>query len=58
MQSPLKGECEMALVWVFLVGGFFCLLGKVLVDHTKLTSARILVLFVVAGAVLEGLGIY
>ena len=48
----------MALVWVFLVGGFFCLLGQVLVDHTKLTSARILVLFVVAGAVLEGLGIY
>lgn len=42
----------------FLVGGIICLIGQILIDKTKLTSARILVLFVVIGCVLGGLGIY
>lgn len=45
-------------VKVFLVGGVFCAIGEVLLLKTKLTSARILVLYVVAGAVLTGLGLY
>ncbi len=52
----------MDLVWdlikAFVVGGFFCAIGQVLLDYTKLTPARILVTFVVAGVVLGGLGLY
>ena len=43
---------------VFLVGGIICIIGQLLIDFTKLTPARILVLFVVAGAVLTALGLY
>ena len=42
----------------FLCGGALCLIGQVLIDKTKLTPARILVSYVVAGVVLGGLGIY
>lgn len=45
-------------LWAFLIGGAICLIGQILIDKTKLTSARILVLFVTAGAVLTGLGLY
>ena len=46
------------LLCAFLVGGFLCLIGQILIDKTKLTPARILVIYVTAGAVLGGLGIY
>ena len=42
----------------FLVGGAFCAIGQVLIDYTKLTPARILVGYVVAGVILGGLGVY
>lgn len=42
----------------FVVGGAICVIGQLLMDHTKLTPARVLVVFVTAGAVLQGLGIY
>ena len=42
----------------FAVGGAFCALGQVFIDYTKLTPARILVAYVVAGVVLGGLGVY
>ena len=42
----------------FLVGGLFCLIGQILIDRTKLTPARILVSYVVAGVILGGLGLY
>ena len=42
----------------FIVGGIICVIGQILIDKTKLTPARILVLFVVAGSILGGLGIY
>ena len=45
-------------LFAFLVGGFICLIGQILIDYTKLTPARILVSFVVAGVVLTALGIY
>ncbi len=43
---------------VFAVGGAICLIGQVLIDKTKLTPARILVSYVVAGVILGGLGLY
>ena len=42
----------------FLVGGAICVVGQLLIDLTNLTPARILVVFVVAGAILSGLGLY
>ncbi len=42
----------------FLVGGLFCLVGQILIDKTKLTPARILVSYVVAGVILGAVGIY
>ena len=42
----------------FVVGGLICIIGQILIDKTKLTPARILVLFVTVGAILGGLGIY
>jgi stage V sporulation protein AE len=42
----------------FLVGGVICVIGQLLMDHTKLTPARVLVIFVTSGAILHGLGIY
>ena len=45
-------------VKVFLVGGLLCLIGQVLIDRTKLTPARILTSYVVAGVILGALGLY
>ncbi|MBQ8915293.1 MAG: SpoVA/SpoVAEb family sporulation membrane protein, partial [Clostridia bacterium] len=48
----------MPYIKAFIVGGLFCVIAQVLIDKTKLTPARILVLYVVSGVVLGGLGIY
>ena len=45
-------------LWAFLVGGFFCLIGQILIDYTKLTPARILVSYVVVGVLLTAIGVY
>lgn len=42
----------------FLVGGVICVIGQVLIDLTKLTPAKILVLFVCLGVLLGALGLY
>ena len=42
----------------FAVGGAFCLIGQLLIDLTKLTPARILTGYVVAGVILGAAGIY
>lgn len=42
----------------FAVGGFLCAIGQILVDKTKLTPARILTSYVVAGVVLGAVGVY
>ena len=42
----------------FLTGGILCAIGQILIDKTRLTPARILVSYVVAGVILGGLGIY
>lgn len=43
---------------VFAVGGFVCMLAQILIIKTKLTPARILVIFLILGIVLESIGIY
>ena len=52
----------MDILWSFIkafcVGGLICAIGQVLMQTTKLTSARILVLFVVSGVALTALGVY
>lgn len=48
----------MPYVWAFIVGGAFCVIAQILIDKTKLTPARILVAYVVAGVVLGGCGVY
>lgn len=42
----------------FLIGGILCLIGQILIDRTKLTPARILVSYVVAGVILGAAGVY
>lgn len=42
----------------FVVGGIFCVIAQILIDKTKITPARILVVYVTAGVILGGLGIY
>ena len=42
----------------FLVGGCLCVIAQILIDKTKLTPARILVVYVVAGVFLGGVGLY
>ena len=58
MQEFLQSINYMQLLYCFLTGGIICIIGQILIDKTKLTSARILVIFVTAGAILGGLGIY
>lgn len=56
-------DCAQVFSWMpllkcFIVGGLICIVGQILIDKTKLTPARILVIFVTTGAILGGLGIY
>jgi stage V sporulation protein AE len=44
--------------WAFVVGGLFCVIGQLLFDVAKLTPGHTLSLFVVLGAILDGLGLY
>ncbi len=46
------------LLKAFLLGGAICVIGQLLIDLTKMTPARIMVLFVVCGVILGLLGIY
>lgn len=46
------------LLWAFLIGGLLCAVGQVLIDYTKLTPARILTAYVVAGVFLSAVGVY
>ncbi len=48
----------MEYVWAFVIGGLICTIGQLLIDLTKLTPARILTSYVVAGVILGGLGWY
>ncbi len=48
----------LSFIKAFLVGGLFCITGQLLIDHSKLTPARILTSYVVAGVILGALGLY
>ena len=51
-------ETFLAMIRAFLAGGFLCALAQVLIDRTRLTPARILTGYVVAGVILGALGVY
>ncbi|MCL6597991.1 stage V sporulation protein AE [Alicyclobacillus macrosporangiidus] len=48
----------MTFVWAFVVGGIICAIGQVIMDVSKLTPGHVMVVLVVAGAILDGLGLY
>ena len=48
----------MRFLWAFLIGGLICVVGQVLIDKTKLTPAKILVGYVLAGVTLGAFGVY
>lgn len=48
----------MEYVNAFWVGGLICVVGQLLIDLTKLTPARIMVIYVVAGVFLGAVGVY
>ncbi len=48
----------MIWLWSFVVGGLLCVVAQILIDRTKLTPARILVCYVVAGVILGAVGLY
>lgn len=48
----------MNYLYAFIIGGVICVIGQILMDLTNLTPGRILVIFVVVGAILGCLGIY
>ena len=54
----LQSISWIGLLKCFVIGGIICVIGQILIDKTKLTPARILVIFVTTGAILGGLGIY
>lgn len=45
-------------LWAFVIGGLICVIAQVLIDKTKLTPARILVLYVSLGVILTAVGLY
>ena len=51
-------EIFLTYLKVFAVGGGICLIGQVLINLTKLTSARILLVFLLTGVVLEAIGVF
>ncbi|WP_010192904.1 stage V sporulation protein AE [Bacillus sp. m3-13] len=48
----------LSFFWAFVVGGLICVIGQIMFDVFKLTPAHTLSTLVVAGAVLDGLGLY
>ena len=48
----------MEYLWAFVIGGAWCVIGQLLLDSTKLTAPRILVIFVVSGVMLQALNLY
>ena len=59
-ETGLKGKHSMISMYLkaFLVGGFLCAIGELLVLRTKLTPARILVGYIITGVILSAFGLY
>ena len=58
LPSTFVGGMHCDIFKAFVVGGLICVVGQLLIDYTKLTPARILVLFVVLGVFLGAIGVY
>ena len=62
MEINMDGHAVFAAILpylrAFLIGGLFCSIAQILIDKTKLTPARILVVYVVAGVLLGAVGLY
>lgn len=56
MNETLKMLLDYGIV--FIIGGAFCAIAQLLIIKTKLTPARILVIFLIAGIILEGVGLF
>ncbi len=48
----------MDYLWAFIIGGGICVVGQLLISYTRMTPARILVLFVTIGVILTALDLY
>ena len=55
MQDFFNNLNWVMLLKAFVVGGLICIIGQILIDKTKLTPARILVIFVTSGAILRSI---
>ena len=51
-------ETFLMFVKAFAIGGGICLIGQVIIDFTHLTNGRILVIFLLLGAILQAFGLY
>lgn len=55
-------EPYLEIIWgfvkAFAVGGLICMIAQIVINFTDLTAGKILVLFMLAGVVLQGLGLY
>ncbi len=51
-------ELLLLCVRAFVVGGLFCVIAQILIDYTKLTPARILVIYVSFGVFLGAVGLF
>ena len=58
MTIHFERSVHMEYLNAFWVGGLICVVGQILIDKTKLTAARILTGFVVAGVILGAVGLY
>ena len=54
----IRGEFFMQYIYAFIIGGILCVIAQILIDKTKLTPARILVIYVTAGVILTAIGLY
>jgi stage V sporulation protein AE len=54
----VKRKMLATFFWAFVVGGLICVIGQILMDVFKLTPAHTLTILVVAGAILDGFGLY
>lgn len=48
----------MIFFWAFVIGGLICVIGQIMFDVFKLTPAHTLSILVIAGAVMDGVGLY
>ena len=51
-------EIFLSFVKAFVVGGLICMIAQIIINLTKLTAGKILVIFLILGVVLQALGLY